>query len=189
MKEARLDPRRLDVARFARASGHLAGRLDASALPRLTADSPLADGQAATWQADGEWVPTAGGAGQTWVHLRADASVVLACQRCLQPLVVPLSVDRRIRFVGTEEEAERLDEEGEDDVLAQPPRGLDLPALVEDELILALPLVPRHGQCPQPLPQPDATDDANAAARSPADGPFAALAALKSRAKSDNDAG
>jgi uncharacterized protein len=31
-------------------------------------------------------------------------------------------------------------------------RALDLRALVEDELILALPMVPRHDVCPEPLP-------------------------------------
>ena len=61
-----------------------------------------------------------------------------------------VEVQRSFRFVNSEAEAERLDEECEDDVLAlgQP---LDLQALVEDELILGSPLVPMHGSCPQPL--------------------------------------
>jgi uncharacterized protein len=36
-------------------------------------------------------------------------------------------------------------------VLALEP-ALDLKELVEDELLLALPLVPRHEVCPEPLP-------------------------------------
>ena len=82
--------------------------------------------------------------------MNARAVVPLQCQRCLQTLAEPLQVERRIRFVRTEEEATRLDEESEDDVLVQPSR-LDLQELLEDELILALPLVPRHTVCPQPL--------------------------------------
>ena len=51
--------------------------------------------------------------------------------------------------------------------------ALDLQSLVEDELLLALPLVPRHEVCPEPLPlEPEPA--APAAAH-----PFAALAALK----------
>ena len=42
---------------------------------------------------------------------------------------------------------------------------MDLRELVEDELLLGLPLVPRHEDCPQPLPVPirleDDTDDAD----------------------------
>ena len=56
-------------------------------------------------------------------------------------------------------------------------RDFDALSLVEDELILALPLVPRHEVCPQALPV-DAVDEAfEAASQRP--NPFAALAALK----------
>ena len=53
-------------------------------------------------------------------------------------------------------------------------RALDLRELIEDELLLAMPLVPRHEVCPEPLPvrtDEDMPDDAP--------NPFAALAALK----------
>ncbi len=77
--------------------------------------------------------------------------------------------------MASEAEAERLDAESDDDHLVLVPR-LDLLALVEDELILELPLVPRHeGICPEPLPQP-AADEAPVDERP---NPFAALAALR----------
>ena len=63
------------------------------------------------------------------------------------------------------------------------PRSLDLRALVEDELILELPLVPRHDACPQPLPQP-ASDPLEAQVEA-APNPFAKLAVLK-RGKSSH---
>ncbi|MEO7245578.1 MAG: DUF177 domain-containing protein [Rubrivivax sp.] len=146
------DPRRLDVVRFAATGGALEGGLAAAELQRLTADASLpADGQV-RWSARGVARRANAAVPETWLQLQAQADVLLTCQRCLQPLLERLAVDRTLRFVATEEEAERLDEEADDDVLAVPPRGLDLPALVEDELILALPLVPRHEVCPQPLP-------------------------------------
>jgi uncharacterized protein len=86
-------------------------------------------------------------------------------------MAVPLGVDRRFRFVADEAEAERLDADSEDDVLAIEP-ALDLQALVEDELILALPLVPRHEHCTLPA---DAAADGDAAH------PFAGLAAWRRR--------
>jgi uncharacterized protein len=54
--------------------------------------------------------------------------------------------------------------------------ALDLADMIEDELLLAMPLVPRHARCPEPLPRAFVEDDP---ASDPADNPFAALAALK----------
>ena len=65
-----------------------------------------------------------------------------------------------------------------DDVLALG-RSLDLRELVEDELLLALPIVPRHEVCLQPLPmavgEQALEDDVPERPH-----PFAALQALKS---------
>ena len=124
-----------------------------------------------------------GGEAEVWLHLTATTTVVLQCQRCLQGLDELLQVDRHFRFVRGEAEAARLDEESDDDVLELPPR-LDLHELVEDELILALPLVPRHPRCPVPLPLPADTD----VAEEPAPNPFAALAALRQRGSGNGPA-
>lgn len=170
---AAFDAHRLDLLRFAAEAAHLDGAWPAAAFSRLAADAPL-QGDVA-WAARGEWRAVTGGAPETWLHLEAKATVTLQCQRCLQGMAQPIEVVRSFRFVADDAEAERLDEESEDDVLALPPRGrLDLQPLVEDELILALPLVPRHETCPEPLPLPvDDLEDG------PAEHPFAKLAALK----------
>ena len=117
--------------------------------------------------------PVRGGPPQTWLHLHAQASLALVCQRCLGPVETPLMAQRSFLFVAGEETAAQLDADSEDDVLALT-RSLDLQELVEDELLLALPLVPRHELCPQPLPMEhgDAPDEERP-------NPFAALAALK----------
>jgi uncharacterized protein len=86
-------------------------------------------------------------------------------------------VDRHFRFVRDEATAAALDEEMEDEVL-ELPRSLDLRELVEDEMLLALPLVPRHAQCPEPLPRSFGDVDEVEEAEQKAN-PFAALAALK----------
>jgi uncharacterized protein len=171
-----VDPRRLDLAAFAEAGATLEGDEPQSAFTRLSegtlaaADTPPA---AVRWQAAGALRPVAGGPPEVWLHLHAQTVVMLECQRCLQPLALPVEVDRRFRFAAGEDEAARLDEESEDDVLALS-HAFDLPALIEDELILALPLVPRHDVCPEPLPMAPADTAEEEAAH-----PFAALAALK----------
>jgi uncharacterized protein len=175
MRSDPIDPRRLDLPRFAEDAAVAAGHWPAPDLARLAEDAPPAGDGLVHWTARGERRAVAGSAPQPWLHLSASTVVRLTCQRCLQALDEPLQAERSFRFVADEAEAERQDEDAEEDVLALPPRGrLDLLPLVEDELILALPLVPRHATCPQPLPLP--ADDLDEA---PAEHPFAALAALK----------
>lgn len=184
MKARSHDALRLDVAQFAADGAELSGSWPQADLTRLAelqsppADAPLAE---VRWQLRGERRAVTGGEPELWLHLQAHASVWLCCQRCLQPLAEPLALQRRLRFVQGQAEAEALDAELEDDVLALT-RTLDARELVEDELLLALPLVPRHAQCPQPLlaPQPAPSDAAPtdaAAAQRP--NPFAVLEALK----------
>lgn len=171
------DPRRLDVAAFARADGHLQGRWPLAGMPRLLQDAlpPAEDSpaQQVAWQAQGEHREAAGGDPQLRLRLQARTALRMACQRCLQPVTVELDIAPTLRFVQDEALAERLDEDSDEDVLALPP-SLDLHELVEDELILALPLVPRHERCPQPLPMSAGATQHEA----PAEGAFAALAGL-----------
>lgn len=186
-------PKALDIAAFCRDGGHLQGELALADLPRF-AESVLrlADGGGdarVQWRADGSLQPVAGGSPHCVVDLAIRAVPMLECQRCLQPAAVPLDIERRVRFVRGEETAARLDEELDDDVLALVPR-FDLATLVEDELLLALPLVPRHEACPDQPAGPRAAAPASYDApgdgesQDPADGrahPFAALAALRRR--------
>jgi uncharacterized protein len=171
------DPKRFDVAAFAAAGASLAGEWPLGALARLASTGmQTQDAEAASvrWRATGGRA-TLGGAGlQPTLQLVAEAMVSVECQRCLQPMAVPLQVDRRLFFVEGEDAAAALDTDSEDDVLTLEP-AIDLRALIEDELLLALPLVPRHEACPEPLPL---REEDPAPER---EHPFAALAAWKGR--------
>ncbi len=170
------DPRAVDVRVLCRNAGTIEGDWPLAAMTRLATSLHGVPDTAATWAAHGAARPVAGGEPEHWLHLQAQAVVPLQCQRCLQTYAHTLQVDRRYLFVAHEKQAEQLDEELEDDVLVMPAR-LNMAELLEDELILALPLVPRHeNSCPQPLPLPP--DDLEETA--PAN-PFAALAALRGR--------
>lgn len=184
MKTRPDDPRHLDVEGFAKGAVALQGETALHALPRLAgmahagaaAAGHLPDGTV-SWRAHGESRAVRGGAPHLWLHLEADTALSLVCQRCLDPVAVPVRAQRSFRFVPGEEAAAQLDAEIDDelpvDVLALP-HALDLHELIEDELLLALPLVPRHEICPEPLlPPPDVK-----ALDEPAH-PFAALQVLK----------
>lgn len=183
MKPGEHDPRRLDIATFATQGGELEGRWPLADLPRLAEDAPVTDDAPSlsdvSWSAHAERRPVKGGEPELWLHLEASADVPRECQRCLAPVALPVAIDRWLRFVPDEALAAELDADSEDDVLALP-RWLDLHELVEDELLLALPLVPRHAVCPAPLPmaaQPSADEIPDQEKANP----FAALAQLKRR--------
>lgn len=181
MKSRPLDPARLDIAAFIAEGTELRGDWPAAELSRLDASqSPPQDTMpsALSWRAQGERVAVAGAEPEQWLHLSAHGDVWLTCQRCLQPFQQSLAVDAKVRFVRDEAQAEALDAELEEDVLALP-RWLDLRTLIEDELLLALPLVPRHERCPEPLPtgSSDRAEDEDQANERP--NPFAVLQALK----------
>ena len=186
MTERAADPRRLDLRRFARDGGVLRGAWSQDRFERLAASlmPPLADvpAPAVQWSAQGHQRAVQGADAEIWLHIQADTVVRLECQRCLQPLNAALQVVRNLRFVAGEDEAARLDEESEDDVLVLVAR-LDLFELLEDELILALPLVPRHDTCPQPLDLSPAI--ATPVADETRPNPFAALATWRVKPAAD----
>ncbi|WP_439520003.1 YceD family protein [Hydrogenophaga sp.] len=144
------NPDRLDARAFAEARGHLQIDTPLTHLPRLRAE---ADGEEALpgdvrWEARGELRPGAsGGSPSPWLHLEARTCLPLTCQRCLGPVDTPLEVDRWFRFVADEATAEAQDDDAEEDLLALEPRP-SLFDVLEDELIMALPLVPLHESCP-----------------------------------------
>ena len=174
MKSRAFDPHRLDVEAFAAEAAAIEGEWPLADLPRV-ADVQVADTPPRTveWHARGERRTGPGSTSETWMVLQLRTTLDLPCQRCLDPVEVPVVVDRGFRFVADESTAEALDAEIDDDVLAST-RALDLRSLIEDELLLALPLVPRHDVCPQPVKMQSGDDTAGREAH-----PFAALAALK----------
>ena len=70
------------------------------------------------------------------------ANVSLQCQRCMEPAPTPIKSQFKIGLVHSEEEGDRLPEEY--DPLIADERDFSLLRLVEDELILAIPVVTSH---------------------------------------------
>ena len=112
-----------------------------------------------------------GESGESMLHLEVSGVVPLACQRCLEPVPCDLDVDNLLELVP--EGADLSQDELEDDTRDFLPvdRELDVVELVEDEILLALPVAPRHEKCGLPGAA-DAGERIN---------PFAALAGLKGK--------
>ena len=168
---------RLDVKAFAEDGAQLSGQAPLSAFERLMAETEGRGGERLmSWEAQGEIRNPLHVHPHLWLHLRAGACLSLACQRCLSPVDVEVTVDRSFRFVADERMAEAEDDASEEDLLALS-RSFDLLGLVEDEMLMDLPLVPRHEHCPEPLPA--LVDDLLDEVESSKPNPFAVLGQLK----------
>ncbi len=110
------------------------------------------------------------------LRLSVKGRLHLRCQRCLGLLHFP--VDLASTLLLDESGDGMQSDDPEEPELIEASGALDLTGLVEDEILLGLPIAPRHasGACGGP--------DDGPARDSGAAGPFAALAVLKKRARS-----
>ncbi len=152
----------IDGLQFARGRDRVSGAIGIDALPRLAAMG--CDAAALTYRVHGG--ENAGGRLSLTIEIGGELRLV--CQRCLGPLAFPLTARAELELAETEAAIEA----GEDDVdrvLAT--KAMDVAGLVEDEVILALPMAPLHERC-----ETGVAPDAAATLR-----PFAALAGLRNR--------
>jgi uncharacterized protein len=171
-------PTHLDIKAFAHSASTLLGQDFLSNYERLSHEMRAPDVDLIlNWSARGEVKVDESGSEQTWVHITADLSMPLTCQRCLGPVDVALAINQSFRFVGSEEAAEAEDEEAEEDVLVLS-QDFNLHDLIEDEVLMALPVVPRHETCPVEV-QLEVADAGFDSALAEKRNPFAVLAALQ----------
>jgi uncharacterized protein len=169
---------RLDVKSFAEDGGSLSGDEPVQKHPRLMAETQGRGAEApVTWSAIGELRNPGHVQPEVWLHLHAEALLSLTCQRCLAPVDVTVAVQRSFRFEPDEEMAAAQDDESEEDVLALS-RSFDLVELVEDELLMEMPLAPRHEVCPDPV-RLAVADEEFARSVAVRENPFALLGKLK----------
>jgi uncharacterized protein len=174
-------PQRLDVVAFAQDAAQLSGAVLLSKLERVSeqiqGSAKDLDACSISWQASGESIAVAGGAAQSWLHLKLEGQVPMQCQRCLQAMAQALQIERSFRFVASEAQANAEDDDSEEDLLVVS-KQFDLMELLEDELIMALPFAPTHETCPTAV-KLASSDDEYQAALSAKPHAFAALGALK----------
>lgn len=161
-------PEMLDAWRMVTARRGVEGRLPLSALTRLRDSLLDTEGEvrfALDFDRDELQVP--------YVELRIEAGLPLVCQRSLERFLLPVNIVQRLGLIRDEADEAALPPGYEP--LLVPEDGMLRPSeLVEDELILAIPVVPM-------APGTDAMErdwPADEAEQERAN-PFAALAALK----------
>ena len=175
-----LQAHRLNMQTFAQEGMPLAETTLLQNMERLAQETQgLQPDSAVKWQANAELRAGSGQEADVWLHLEAAATVPLTCQRCMGVVITPVNVDQWYRFVATEQIAMAEDDESEEDLLVMEPQ-FDLLAVLEDELLMALPLVPMHEVCPV-TPQLSAGDSVEITVASEKPNPFAVLAQLKKK--------
>lgn len=168
----------LDLRAFAQSAGQLAGSESLARFERIAQESPETGRDAGVaWSARGEMRTDHLGHEAIWLHLHADVRVPMTCQRCLEVVDIPLHIDRSFRFVADEETAAAQDDDVQEDLLVLA-GDFNLHQLIEDELVLELPLIARHEVCPT-QPPATASDPDFGVAVAGRPNPFAVLARLK----------
>ena len=114
-------------------------------------------------------------AGKPGLHCEIRGEVRLTCQRCLTAMDFELDIQSDLVLAHNEAELERYDEQHDepiDAILAD--AHLDLLAVIEEEVLLALPMSPRHATaCPASQDLASVNESASKA--------FAKLAMLKTQ--------
>ena len=107
-------------------------------LPRVVGELTSADGEA-TGQ-----VRFSRQLGQAVADLEVEAAPEVVCQRCMQAMRWPVNVKSRIALVSDYAAADKVP--GELEVFLVEGDSLSVRDLVDEEVLLALPHVPRHGE-------------------------------------------
>ncbi len=136
-------PATVDPVKLADAKARLAGELPLRAMQRLRAmcvDDESAASVVLQFECSGE-------SGVRRVYGDIAITVHVACQRCLQPMPLVLDAHPSLIIVAPDARADALGQQA--DVLVAD-RPIALASIVEDELLLAMPMIPTHdaSECP-----------------------------------------
>lgn len=163
------DPSRIipDPFRFAAEARTLDGVGAVADMLRLSDALASSVGQV-SWRVEGSMVEGVE-APEPRLRLTVEGELQLCCQRCLGGMAWAVQVDSVLQPVRSGQPIPE-DELEDDEVDAIELDGeLDVLALVEDEILLALPIAPRHQVCDAPQPEGGTSKES----------PFAALASLR----------
>ena len=135
----------IDSLEFAQHRGSLAATLGVASLSRLSDLLARQEGQIKIdlrGELDEEH--------QAWLVLSVVGELCLVCQRCLGAMDYALRFESRLRLVRPGEPWPEEDAEDDSADAIEASRELSVLSLVEDEILLALPLAPVHAVCELP---------------------------------------
>lgn len=132
-------PNLIDPILLAERNAEFAGQLPLVSLDRLT--DLLAETQGSVevdvaFSRDGHLTKIEG-------HITA--SLALICQRCLEPLIWQVNREIRLGVVNSVEQANKLPE-GYEPLLLNEDDKIPLKTIIEDELLLSIPDIPKHSE-------------------------------------------
>ena len=162
----------LDVDRLSRGAAALDFELELAQLPRLRSRAELIGGSVRGRVRFGR------DAGHAVAELAFEGVAQLQCQRCMRPMALPLSAHAELALLASEAEAGTVGAAFEP-VLARDGR-ISLAELVEEELLLSLPIVPMHAQDAQCQALEAAGGQSEPAQEAATQRPFAQLGKLLS---------
>lgn len=170
---------RFDALKLSARHGELSGHVDVSKLPRvadLLADSSPAS--EVSYRISG----SVDDSGRAVLDVALHGAVPLVCQRCLKAFEWPIEQTTRLLLAADEQSLARLDDEDAEHEVMLAAEPLDPVELVEDELVLTLPFVPRCAEatCVPSAPGPTAEV-------APKASPFAALSQVPRRGAKKDD--
>ncbi len=139
-------PRTVEALKFCQQRALVSGLVNLSDMPRLAAQL-----NEVTGAAEAELAFGVDEQGRRVVTGRISALLPLLCQRCLAGNVIAVAPELSLALVWNDEQASHLPRSL--DPVVMEGQELDLYAIVEDELLLSLPLVANHemGQCEAPM--------------------------------------
>ena len=156
----------IDSLDFARNGKEISAEIPFAGMPRLLEELDSPDGVLHYTVRGGE-----DKLGVSFLDVSMTGDCQLRCQRCLSALEYPIRISTRL-LLRDQAELDALDDDEEefDSILAD--ARLDVLNLLEEEILLSLPIAPRHelGTC-----QPTGVEDRHGAEESP----FAVLGKLK----------
>lgn len=141
----------IDSLKFAAAGEHITGTLPLNSLLRLADVLASREGALDCVLTGFREAGEAGGdETRLCLHLQVNGRLRLYCQRCLAEVDFECAIDSRLLLVPPGEVWPEEDWEDDDFDAISASRELSVLSLVEDEVLLALPIVPRHADCLPP---------------------------------------
>ena len=130
---------------FARRQDVASGQLPLSGFERL-ADVLADDEGGITYHLCGQLQPEAGR--DFFLLLRLEGLLNLVCQRCLKPYAWPVDLNVRLKLYRSGQQIPDDEMATDDHDVLVAGAQLDVLTVVEDELLLAMPFIPKHTVCP-----------------------------------------
>jgi len=168
----KLIPEQIDPFRYAEQSLRLSGVVRLADMPRL-AENAEKGGAVTAELAFGRDEQ-----GVTYLKGHLKTQLTLTCQRCMEPFTYAIMSDFVLGIVNSLDEVDALPGHYEPALVKE--GSLALKDLIEDEVILNLPIIPRHAphDCKVKMPLSTVSGEADKA-----ENPFQVLASLKHKQK------